>query len=127
MANSLDKISMKVEPPGPEAQKIIERDKKFMGTMNKVMPVVGVRGKGLYVEDVDGNVYLDFLSGIAVNNLGHCPPPVVKAVQDQVDPLPRHSLLPAPRGRAGLGTERYRSGQLHQEDLLHLHRLQRHR
>ncbi len=87
MANSLDKISMKVEPPGPEAQKIIERDKKYMGTMNKVMPVVGVRGKGLYVEDVDGNVYLDFLSGIAVTNLGHCPAPVVKAVQDQVAKL----------------------------------------
>jgi 4-aminobutyrate aminotransferase len=87
MANSLDKISMKVEPPGPEAQKIIERDKIYMGTMNKVMPVVGLRGKGLYVEDVDGNVYLDFLSGIAVTNLGHCPPTVVKAVQDQVAKL----------------------------------------
>jgi 4-aminobutyrate aminotransferase len=84
MAAKLDKISMKVEPPGPEAQKVIERDKKVMATMNKVMPIVGKRGQGLYVEDVDGNVYLDFVSGIAVTNLGHCPPAVVKAVQEQV-------------------------------------------
>ncbi len=87
MANELNKISMKVEPPGPEAQKIIERDKAVLATMNKVMPVVGKRGKGLYVEDVDGNVYLDFLSGIAVNGLGHCPPTVVKAIQDQAATL----------------------------------------
>ena len=87
MSQELKEISMKVEPPGPEAQKIMDRDKRFMATTNKVMPVVAKRGKGMYVEDVDGNVYLDFQSGIAVNNLGHCPPTVVKAAQQQLETL----------------------------------------
>lgn len=87
MSKDLNNISMKCEPPGPEAQKIMERDKRYMATTNKVMPVVAKRGKGMYVEDVDGNVYLDFQSGIAVNNLGHCPPTVVKAAQQQLEQL----------------------------------------
>ncbi|HXZ23654.1 MAG TPA: acetyl ornithine aminotransferase family protein [Methanomassiliicoccales archaeon] len=87
MSEEYKGISMKVGPPGPEAKKILERDKMYMATTNKVMPVVAKRGKGMYVEDVDGNVYLDFQSGIAVNNLGHCPPAVVKAVQEQVNTL----------------------------------------
>ena len=41
-------------------------------------------GSGCYVKDVDGNQYIDFVQGIAVNALGHCHPRVVKAMQDQV-------------------------------------------
>lgn len=40
-------------------------------------------GKGCYVTDVNGDVYLDFVQGIAVNALGHCHPAIVKAIQDQ--------------------------------------------
>lgn len=83
----LDRISIIVEPPGPKAREILERDKKYLATTNKVMPVVAKRGQGLYVEDVDGNVYLDFQSGIAVNNTGHCHPKVVEAVKKQVAEL----------------------------------------
>jgi len=83
----LNQISIKVEPPGPKAREVLERDKKVMATTNKIMPVVAKRGSGLYVEDVDGNVYLDFQSGIAVTNTGHCHPKVVKAVQEQVAKL----------------------------------------
>ncbi len=46
-----------------------------------------VRGKGVYVWDADGKRYLDFLAGIAVNNLGHCHPAVVKALQEQAETL----------------------------------------
>lgn len=42
-----------------------------------------VRGQGAQVWDADGNEYLDFLSGLGVNNLGHCHPRVVRAIQDQ--------------------------------------------
>jgi acetylornithine aminotransferase/acetylornithine/N-succinyldiaminopimelate aminotransferase len=46
-----------------------------------------VRGQGSRVWDADGNVYLDFLSGIAVNGLGHCHPRVVEAIKNQAETL----------------------------------------
>jgi acetylornithine/N-succinyldiaminopimelate aminotransferase len=46
-------------------------------------PVEFVRGEGARLWDVDGNEYLDFLSGISVTNLGHCHPDVVAAVREQ--------------------------------------------
>ncbi|HNM47330.1 MAG TPA: aminotransferase class III-fold pyridoxal phosphate-dependent enzyme, partial [Candidatus Sumerlaeota bacterium] len=46
-----------------------------------------VRGEGARVWDADDKSYLDFVSGIAVNNLGHCHPAVVKAIQDQAAKL----------------------------------------
>jgi predicted acetylornithine/succinylornithine family transaminase len=50
-------------------------------------PVALVRGEGSYVWDVEGNRYLDFFPGWGCNLLGHCPAPVVQAVQDQVAKL----------------------------------------
>ena len=46
-----------------------------------------VRGKGTRVWDKSGNAYLDFVSGLAVNNLGHCHPEVVKAIRKQAGQL----------------------------------------
>ena len=50
-------------------------------------PVTLAKGKGSRVWDETGKEYLDFLSGIAVCNLGHCHPAVVKAAQDQLEKL----------------------------------------
>jgi len=50
-------------------------------------PLVPVRGKGCRLWDADGKEYLDFLAGVAVNNLGHCHPQVVKALQQQAGTL----------------------------------------
>lgn len=50
-------------------------------------PVTLVRGEGVRVWDDQGKEYLDFIAGIAVNVLGHCPPALVKAVQEQVATL----------------------------------------
>jgi acetylornithine aminotransferase len=50
-------------------------------------PIVPVRGEGCRVWDADGKVYLDFLAGVAVNNLGHCHPKVVAALQKQAAEL----------------------------------------
>jgi len=57
------------------------------------MPVEFVRGEGARLWDVDGNEYLDFLSGISVTNLGHCHPRVVAAVREQVGTLMHVSNL----------------------------------
>jgi len=50
-------------------------------------PLLLVRGKGTRVWDLEGKEYLDFVSGLAVCNLGHCHPKVVKAIQDQAEKL----------------------------------------
>jgi len=61
----------------------IERaDKVIMKTYGRY-PIVPVRGEGCRVWDADGRMYLDFLAGVAVNNLGHCHPKVVGALQEQ--------------------------------------------
>jgi acetylornithine aminotransferase len=50
-------------------------------------PLVPVRGAGCRLWDADGREYLDFLAGVAVNNLGHCHPKVVAALQAQAATL----------------------------------------
>jgi predicted acetylornithine/succinylornithine family transaminase len=50
-------------------------------------PVLLVRGKGTRVWDLAGEEYLDFVSGLAVCNLGHCHPRVVKTIQEQAEKL----------------------------------------
>jgi predicted acetylornithine/succinylornithine family transaminase len=50
-------------------------------------PILLVRGKGTRVWDLEGEEYLDFVSGLAVCNLGHCHPRVVKTIQDQAEKL----------------------------------------
>ena len=57
-----------------------------------------VRGDGLVVEDIDGNLFLDFAAGIAVNSTGHSHPQVVAAIKEQASELIHFSasrLLPA--------------------------------
>ena len=44
-------------------------------------PLVAVKGEGTRLQDAEGKSYLDFLAGVAVNNLGHCHPKVTEAVQ----------------------------------------------
>jgi len=64
------------------AQWIAKADKYIMKTYGRY-PLVPVRGEGCRLWDADGKEYLDFLAGIAVNNLGHCHPKVVAALQKQ--------------------------------------------
>ena len=74
--------------PGPRAKKLIKLDKDFVSpSYTRVYPLVVDKAKGLWVHDVDGNIFLDFTSGIAVNATGHCHPQVVKAIQMQAKKL----------------------------------------
>lgn len=65
---------------------IEEANRYLMNTYDRY-PIVLVRGQGVRVWDAEGNEYLDFLSGIAVSNLGHCHPKVVEAIKDQAQRL----------------------------------------
>jgi len=67
--------------------KLIEESKKYIMNTYARYPVVFVKGRGMKLYDSDGREYMDFLSGISVNNLGHCHPKVVVAVQKQVQRL----------------------------------------
>jgi 4-aminobutyrate aminotransferase len=62
---------MRTPPPGPNAKALVERDTAVLATSTKCSPIVAKRGSGLYVEDVDGNLLIDFTSGIGVLNTGH--------------------------------------------------------
>jgi acetylornithine/N-succinyldiaminopimelate aminotransferase len=66
---------------------VIEQFRKFVVPNYTRFPVVLVRGEGSHVWDSDGNRYLDFFPGWGCNLLGHCPEPVVRAVQQQVATL----------------------------------------
>ena len=74
--------------PGPKARAIVEADDRYMSpSYTRSYPLVAKRGRGIRIEDVDGNEFLDFAAGIAVNSTGHCHPEVVKAIQDQAAEL----------------------------------------
>ncbi|MCL2760305.1 MAG: acetylornithine transaminase [Desulfuromonadales bacterium] len=68
-------------------EKWIEKSDKYIMKTYGRYPIVPVRGKGCKLWDVDGKEYLDFLGGVAVNNLGHCHSNVVKAIQEQATTL----------------------------------------
>jgi len=80
--------SILTELPGPCAKRVLERDQKFVSqSYTRVYPLVVKKAKGMWVEDVDGNRFLDFNSGIAVCNTGHCHPKVVEAIHRQAEQL----------------------------------------
>lgn len=66
---------------------LYEEDKKYYLPTFKRFPLALIKGKGSRVWDADGKEYIDMLAGIAVNNVGHCHPQVVKAIQDQAAEL----------------------------------------
>jgi len=74
--------------PGPKAQKLLRKDKKFISpSYTRSYPAVIERGEGCWVGDVDGNKFLDFNAGIAVCSTGHCHPQVVEAIKKQAENL----------------------------------------
>src|SRR5882672_12277453 len=83
------KLPLLVTPlPGPTAKKVIAKDTQFVSpSYTRGYPLVAKSGRGAMVEDVDGNVFLDFAAGIAVVSTGHCHPRVVEAIQRQAAEL----------------------------------------
>src|SRR5438309_2026598 len=79
---------IKTTLPGPRAQAHLERDQRFVSpSYTRIYPLVAARGSGAVIEDLDGNLFLDFTAGIAVVSTGHCHPHVVAAIQDQAAKL----------------------------------------
>lgn len=73
-------------PPGPRARELLDAQEKLEGNAYKyprAVPWVPEEGRGATVRDVDGNIFLDFFSGIGVLNVGHAHPEVLEAVRAQ--------------------------------------------
>jgi len=85
---------MKTEPPGPQSKKYLDFQSAHEGSAvsyPRGMPMALKRARGATVEDVDGNVYIDFFGGAGVMNVGHANPEVLKDVSEQLSRL-THSL-----------------------------------
>ncbi len=80
---------LKTDLPGPKARAIVEADAQYV-TPSYPRPdykLVAERGYGVWIEDPDGNVFLDCNAGVAVCSTGHCHPEIVKAISDQAAEL----------------------------------------
>jgi len=79
---------IQVPPPGPLARELIDVDERYVSpSYTRFYPLAVKSGRGTTIEDMDGNLYLDFTAGIAVCATGHCHPRVVKAIQEQAERL----------------------------------------
>ena len=80
------------EIPGPKARAHVEFDQRVTSpSLPRAYPLVPVRGEGCVIEDIDGNRFLDFSAGIAVNSTGHGHPAVVEAIRQQAGELIHYS------------------------------------
>ena len=70
--------------PGPAAEHVVRRETAVMTTGTKTAPIVVKHAKGLLLEDVDGNVFLDFTSGM-VAATGHSHPKIARAIAQQAE------------------------------------------
>jgi acetylornithine/N-succinyldiaminopimelate aminotransferase len=75
------------------AEEAMAKDARYVIQTYGRQPIVLTKGKGALVWDVNGKEYIDCVAGIAVNNLGHCHPKVVAAIQEQAAKLMHTSNL----------------------------------
>ena len=69
------------------SQELIEIEEKYGAHNYHPLPVVLSKGEGVYVWDVEGKQYFDFLSAYSAVNQGHCHPKIIKALTDQASTL----------------------------------------
>ena len=77
----------KPAPLGAKTKSYIAMEERYGAHNYHPLPVVLKKGKGIYVWDVEGKKYFDFLSAYSAVNQGHCHPRIVKALKDQTNKL----------------------------------------
>lgn len=85
---------IKIQPPGPRSKEHLDFQSAHEGSAvsyPRGMPMALSRARGATIEDVDGNVYIDFFGGAGVMNVGHSNPTVLENVSEQLSRL-THSL-----------------------------------
>ena len=79
---------IKTALPGPEAERLMQLDSRYVSpSYTRAYPLVAQKASGVWIHDVDDNLFLDFTAGIAVCATGHCHPRVVQAIKEQADNL----------------------------------------
>ena len=87
-------VNLNAESSGAErTARIAEVERKSVVQTYTRQPILLVRGSGARVWDASGREYIDFVAGIAVNNVGHCHPSVVEAIRQQAKELIHTSNL----------------------------------
>jgi len=86
--------SMKLKDLGLTKEQLIEKANTYLIDTAARFDFIEERAEGMYVYDTDGNEYLDFFAGIAVNNTGNCNEKVVKAIIDQCQDVMHTSVYP---------------------------------
>lgn len=85
LRTALPKIITKTLPGSKAAGMIARREKAVPSAIRCAYPCVMERAEGAIIEDVDGNLFLDFVGGVGVLNIGHCHEEVVQAVKEQTE------------------------------------------
>ncbi len=86
-AKTAKKDMSKPNPLGTKTKSYIAMEERYGAHNYHPLPVVLKKGKGIYVWDVEGKKYFDFLSAYSAVNQGHCHPRIVKALKDQTNKL----------------------------------------
>lgn len=85
--------SVKTALPGPKAQAAFSKRAEVMpAAIKSIYPIVIERGEGAMIEDVDGNVFLDWVGGVGVMNIGYSNPELIDAVKEQSEKY-FHSMM----------------------------------
>lgn len=88
MSGEFTRARVHTAVPGPQSSAALEQQRRVESaavSYPKRLPVAVRRAAGSYIEDMDGNVFLDFLTGAGSLPLGHCHPKVVRAAQLQME------------------------------------------
>jgi diaminobutyrate-2-oxoglutarate transaminase len=94
---------IKVTPPGPRSKDYLDYQFSHESSLvnyPKGMPMAPRRAKGATVEDIDGNIYIDFFAGAGVMTVGHSNPEVIEAIRKQITELTHALDFPNPSRRA---------------------------
>ncbi len=98
-----DAPSIKIVPPGPKSKEFLDFQAASEGaavSYPKGLPMAIAGAKGATVEDVDGNVYIDFFGGAGVMNVGHSNPLVIEAAMKQIASFTHTLDIPNPARRS---------------------------
>ncbi|CAF0999512.1 unnamed protein product [Didymodactylos carnosus] len=84
-ASQISSSNKSIQSVSPKTRSIIEREERYGAHNYHPLPVVIEKGSGVYVWDVDGKKYFDFLSAYSAVNQGHCHPKIVECVKKQAE------------------------------------------
>lgn len=84
----IERPEIKTALPGPKAKQIINTDAEYVTqSYPRTFPLVAESAQGVWIRDVDGNIFLDCNAGVAVCSTGHCHPEIVEVIKEQTERL----------------------------------------